>query len=545
MKRSRWPIVIALLVSLLGAQVTRRWAIASRTTGTSAGGTSATGLSRMNSFALALMLGGLRGPLVMFLWPSAERQKNERNLEDFDTKIEWIRLLQAEFDSVHIFQIWNKAYNVSVQMANVGNKYVTVLDALEYANSVDAERPNNVNILTAIAQLYFDKLGSSDEKLYYQQRVRDETRARQPMVRVSFPVARRTEIEKRLADAGLPTPRLRASTDEVTSIVTVTIPKTVADAIRPGIASDVTFLERAPTVSNSGAQLRRRELDPVLDTDGKLLPRYTDSLTYLKEFEPYPYGVSTLALGYNYYKRAQILQRVNQQKHVQLTDTVVDRNPPIALRGWMQEEWERGRRAEIQAMNLAIPKDRMNMESTTAETMPDAEIPFRPLLDEAIADYDRSVTLIDAATREYREHMDLFKNSYTLYVVHLGEIHATQALLRADRDYLKLMVAPESEKSALRASSIKEYLLAIRLFRLHSLKYYVPDDLAAQTYPPSITKANIGEANLDDARIDELLSAAFNKLKSDTLSQGFTEITEFNQHVSRALARLNNLGAAP
>ena len=39
----------------------------------------------MNSFALALLLGGLRGPLVMFLWTSSETQKTERNLEDFDT----------------------------------------------------------------------------------------------------------------------------------------------------------------------------------------------------------------------------------------------------------------------------------------------------------------------------------------------------------------------------------------------------------------------------------------------------------------------------
>ena len=46
--------------------------------------------------------------------------KNERDLEGFDTKLEWIRLLQPEFDPVHLFQIWNKAYNISVQMASMG-----------------------------------------------------------------------------------------------------------------------------------------------------------------------------------------------------------------------------------------------------------------------------------------------------------------------------------------------------------------------------------------------------------------------------------------
>ena len=77
----------------------------------------------------------------MILWSSSETQKSEKNLEDFDTKVEWIRLLQPEFDTVHIFQIWNKAYNISVQMAAVQNKYTTILDALEYAQRVEDQRP--------------------------------------------------------------------------------------------------------------------------------------------------------------------------------------------------------------------------------------------------------------------------------------------------------------------------------------------------------------------------------------------------------------------
>src|SRR3954465_2481221 len=162
MNRSRRsPIIFLMLISLLAAGITRQWAATLRSTGPGAvvSASSAAGLSRMNSYALTLMLGGLRGPLVMFLWPSAEDQKSARDLEDFDTKIEWIRLLQAEFDSVHLFQIWNKAYNVSAQMASLSNKYHVILDAIDYARSVDAEKPNDVNILFAIAGLYHDKLG--------------------------------------------------------------------------------------------------------------------------------------------------------------------------------------------------------------------------------------------------------------------------------------------------------------------------------------------------------------------------------------------------
>ena len=150
-RRGRIAIITVLLVGLGLATVMRQVAANQRGSTHLA---ASTPLSRMNSYALALLLGGLRGPLVMFLWPSSEGQKSEKNLEDFDTKVEWIRLLQAEFDTVHIFQIWNKAYNISVLMANPANKYATILDALDYAHQVDAERPNHINMLSAIAGIF-------------------------------------------------------------------------------------------------------------------------------------------------------------------------------------------------------------------------------------------------------------------------------------------------------------------------------------------------------------------------------------------------------
>src|SRR3954453_13041999 len=111
-------------------------------------------VSNLDSFSLALLLGGLRGPLVMFLWTNSENQKTERDLESFDTQVELIRLLQPEFDSVHLFQMWNKAYNVSVQYASLANKYASVLDALQYGHRIDRSNPNNINILNAIGGLY-------------------------------------------------------------------------------------------------------------------------------------------------------------------------------------------------------------------------------------------------------------------------------------------------------------------------------------------------------------------------------------------------------
>src|SRR4051794_16657343 len=174
----RAPIVVLLLIALIATGFTRSLADAKRTAGQPLGSMGSGGgsqLSRMNSFALALLLGGLRGPLVVILWTSSESQKSERNLEDFDTKVEWIRLLQPEFDTVHIFQVWNKAYNISVQMASLSNKYSTILDAIDYAHRVEEQRPNNINMIYAIGGIYFDKLGGSSEKAYYKKRVREES----------------------------------------------------------------------------------------------------------------------------------------------------------------------------------------------------------------------------------------------------------------------------------------------------------------------------------------------------------------------------------
>lgn len=182
-RRGRKAVVAVLLASLVGAGFVRYAAMEYRSKtappGEQAEASGSERLSSMPSYATALLLGGLRGPLVMMLWTSSESQKAEKKLEDFDTKVEWIRLLQPEFDSVHIFQIWNKAYNISVQMASLANKYTTILDALDYAHRIERQRPNNINIEVAIADVYFNKLGMSTEKEYYLHRVMQDTQWRQ------------------------------------------------------------------------------------------------------------------------------------------------------------------------------------------------------------------------------------------------------------------------------------------------------------------------------------------------------------------------------
>src|SRR5918993_2140828 len=186
--RGRSAILLTILLALVASGVFQQWAYSFRDRAVNAnrprGAAAPSRLANLDSFSLALLLGGLRGPLVMFLWTSSETQKSEKDLESFDTQVEMIRLLQPEFASVHLFQMWNKAYNVSVQMASLANKYASILDAIQYGELTDRSNPDDLNIIMTIGTLYSDKLGNSAEKDYYRKRVRTETL---PVYRLTMP----------------------------------------------------------------------------------------------------------------------------------------------------------------------------------------------------------------------------------------------------------------------------------------------------------------------------------------------------------------------
>ncbi len=496
--RRRWGIVIVTLVALVLATGTRQWAARQRGERNLS---AQTPLSRMNSYALALLLGGLRGPLVMFLWPSSEGQKSEKNLEDFDTKVEWIRLLQAEFDTVHIFQIWNKAYNISVLMANLPNKYATILDALEYARTVDRERPGNINIQAAIAGIFGEKLGASNpEKTYYKQRVRDESMAR-------------------------------------------------------GEAQDT---QRG----KSGAPgFRRTELDPMLDRDGNILPDLLKpragpggaesepgELANLQPFEPFPYGISAHALGYNYYKRAQTLLRNANQHHAQLSDLVVDSRPALALRSWSEDEWELGRRAELEAFGIPFPEEakeeRRYLEGPAARIALDAKVVNPGALEKAIFEYGLAAKTADAALRDYEAHLQKYRTNFITYRAHMDDMAARVSLLRGDEAFLKAMVASGEQRSELIRRAIDDYNDSIRRFRLVLMTYYIE----ARQYPllpEGVTRDNITEklsAQEIGALVDRLADEVFET--GYQAAAHFEDWDEYMRYIRRAQARVKTLEGA-
>ena len=503
MKRTRTAIIAVLIVALLATGTTQILVQRQREkmhAPGAAGQQSTSSLSRMDSYALALLLGGLRGPLVMFLWTQSESQKGNRDLQGIDTQIEWIRLLQPEFDTVHLFQIWNKAYNLSVQMAALSNKYATILDAIDYGQSVDRERPDDINIISQIGSIYGDKLGGSQEKDYYRRRVRQDT---------AYNASRANRV------------------------------------VGPGQRHF-----SMPVLVNADGTLIARELrprlDPPLSATTPVAQTYNGAeLEYLKDFQPFPSGVSTLALAYNYYKRAQALQDLTGQRHIQMGDAVLDSRPALVLENWGTEEWELGRRCEIEAWGMKPPYEKQQLDAPTAAVSL-TSLSAQQLtsgaarLDEAAFAYARAVLVFDNALKEYRRHLanpQYFEKGR--YRSNMDHIVASRQMLTADLAFLNAVRADGKDRDVQVAAAREGYRQAARLYRLIRLRYFVQDNIRAAAFPPGITLQTLDQ--MTDVQIDAMTREVERRVRLQGWDSNSDDVGEYISYVQRCTARLNTL----
>lgn len=567
-RRSSVPLVAALVVSIVGAGVARSLVIGQRDRLEAARGNPVAAqadLSKVNSFALGLLLGGLRGPLVMALWTSSENQKTEKNLDDFDTKVELIRLLQPEFDTVHLFQIWNKAYNISVQMANLPNKYTTILDALQYAFSVDAERPNNINILAAIGGLYFDKFGGAAEKGYFSSRLQSETLAPRDRVRVIFDAAERTAVVREARLAGATPFELSAfEADEEGKRLYVSVPESVGDAMQakgtiPGVTYEPRPVQPGERRDASGRPTQHRVL---LDADHMLLPGFVtplpgqpaqaddtgngSGLPHLLEFVPFPYGVSPYALAFDYYKRCGWLQDVRGINHAQLSDRVIASRGSMSLEKWCEEEWYTAVRAEIDLAGRPQPGEESQLNTVTPDLVLDAGLPSGPLFDQAIWRFNNASRLAARAAAEYQLHLKGYPDDELTYRSHIRDLSARSALTAGDALYLQAMRTTGDARRDFARRATEQYLRAANLYSRYLFRYFMDDEEGKRVLPQDVR--NLKRSDVDDAgrlRDDEVAPALERMRQLHEASQynlsNSTDFVEIYTYVQRAYARLRTL----
>jgi hypothetical protein len=323
---------------------------------------------------------------------------------------------------------------------------------------------------------------------------------------VTFPASRADEFKKTIAAAGLDDTRIRLAT-EPGGQFTVYMESIGSGPVRAAFnGPDVTYTavprQSVHPESRSG---RKYEMDTLVDEKGYFLTDKLKERKYLEKFQPFPYGVSPLALGYNYAKQAQILQRVNKQKHLQLAEPVIDNQPGMSLKAWTEEEWDRGRRLEERGLpKISGTTDQTPRESKTAHTAPDARIDDRRAIDEAIFSYNRAATVAEEGVAEFTQHIDRYPARLQNYFLHRDNLASIARVTRADALYLQAIEDPAGRKALLDRAKL-EYESAAKWYILMILKYYVE--------PADVEALHFSVADVDTKSLAELREL-FGKLEA-------------------------------
>jgi hypothetical protein len=460
----RGGIVVVMIVSLLAAGGMRQWASdwqQSAVPGQIV--TSRAGLGSMNSFALALLLGGLRGPLVMFLWTTSEAQKNDRDLDDFDTKIEWIRMLQPEFDTVHMFQIWNKAYNISVMMASPATKYTTILSAIDYAQSVLAERPDDMNIFQSLGQVYGQKMSgeSTQERPFYQRQFSLESMTDKARVRAYGP----DQDFRRLGAKSFVF--LDDDGNILPSLLVVTRPRPAS--LDPG------------KPWNDGAHLG-----------------------YLQKYEPFPYGILPIAMAFNYDMASDAAMVSENQYPLQLSPLVTDSKPGLDLKQWSETESKYGIVLTGQAFGVDSDADPaaingIPFNATVADPRALAEAEYR---------FGMSSRLAADAIVLYKKHLanpQYFVQAQN-YASHLMDLSAIESLSKGDERFATYFTTNSDDaRRNILEQARDAYDAAMLEYEKEVLEFYTEDEVGHAAFPAGYTHVNIRD--LPDNQVNAVYEA--------------------------------------
>lgn len=475
MKRGRRGVIIVLILSLLASTFMRSQATAWQTRQANGrpGANIAGAIGGMDSFTLALLLGGLRGPLVMYLWSTSESQKTDKNLEDFDTKIEWIRRLQPEFDTVIMFQIWNLAYNISVMMASPANKYITIMQALEFAREADLERPDDINILSAVEQVYANKLGGPavQERGFYDHQYRLETMS-DAARKIAYPEDAQF---RRLYQT-------RHDDDDTIGVLSLDDSNHILpQLVEPRRSAPADFKGDW----NNGAPLQ-----------------------YLARYQPFPYGISPVARAYNAAKLSQVALTSEGQKPLQLSAMVIDSQPALQLRAWGEAEGIRARVEEARAFNVpAASSDSSQGDDALNSIEPSAKPADAHAFDAAHYSYQMAARLAVDARKEYDRHLGQreYLNRYQTYASHLDDVEEDRLLAEADDAYLMARQRDGAERDQAMQSARAAYDKASLQAKRIILKYYAEEAAIRQIYPHGLSKETV--VGMSDARLVKVYDA--------------------------------------
>lgn len=350
----------------------------------------------LDSFALSLMLGGFRGPLVMYLWVAGEEEKNRYDTEKALTRAELIADLQPQFVTVYVHRSWDLAYNISVQYNRPIEKYRWIQEGIKFAEKGERRLPQNPDILIQLAQFYYQKLGNSYESDYYRAHFREES------------------LDHMLDEGGYLLPEYAGRRRYIDHL----------DAVIP--------------------PWRERE-DPESRVIVGQLPPEPQTARHR-----WPYGVSVFAIAYDYYKQAAV---PGLPRHNQFGPSVVDSQPSIAMRAWVDEE-----------LGLATDTEQSTWSwDSPLPTDPDAALKVdgrRQALEKALFHYDEACDLAMLAQAEYYSHLQRYPDKIEVYTSHLNDMLVKFKLARAGSRRLNALLTLARPDVAATARADARRLLA-------------------------------------------------------------------------------------
>ncbi len=131
-------------------------------------------LSDLPGEAVTLILGGFRGPYVVYQWIQVEEEKRRKIHFDLIDRYTTIATLQSDYPETWIFHAWNLAWNIPVQWESLPRKYDWIRRAIAFLREGYRKNPHSARLIAEMGRIYSEKLGRSQEAFYYRDRVKQE-----------------------------------------------------------------------------------------------------------------------------------------------------------------------------------------------------------------------------------------------------------------------------------------------------------------------------------------------------------------------------------
>lgn len=119
--------------------------------------------AELTGSAVRLLLTGSRGFAVCALWITANEKQMKQEWNELELTVKSITTLQPHFVTPWLFQSWNLAYNVSVEMDRLNDMYFYISRGITLLSEGESINRYNPDMRYMLAFYYQNKFGVSDK----------------------------------------------------------------------------------------------------------------------------------------------------------------------------------------------------------------------------------------------------------------------------------------------------------------------------------------------------------------------------------------------